>query len=41
MRLAVVGIGLMGGSIALSLKKKGFVIHVIGVDQNIEHQQQA
>ena len=41
MRLAVVGIGLMGGSIALSLKKKGFVSHVIGVDQNIEHQQQA
>jgi prephenate dehydrogenase len=41
MRLAVVGIGLMGGSIALSLKKKGFVSYVIGVDQNIEHQQQA
>ena len=41
MRLAVVGIGLMGGSIALSLKKKGFVSHVIGVDQNIEHQKQA
>ena len=41
MRLAVVGIGLMGGSIALSLKKKGFVSHVIGVDQNIDHQQQA
>jgi len=41
MRLAVVGIGLMGGSIALSLKKKGFVSHVIGVDQNMEHQEQA
>ena len=41
MRLAVVGIGLMGGSIALSLKKKGFVTHVIGVDQNMDHQQQA
>ena len=38
MRLAVVGIGLMGGSIALSLKKKGMVSKVIGVDQNIEHQ---
>ena len=37
----MVGIGLMGGSIALSLKKKGFVSHVIGVDQNIEHQKQA
>ena len=41
MRLAVVGIGLMGGSIALSLKKKGFVSHVIGVDQNTDHQKQA
>lgn len=41
MRLAVIGIGLMGGSIALSLKKTGFVHHVIGVDENIDHQQQA
>ena len=41
MRLAVVGIGLMGGSIALSLKKKGFVSHVIGVDHNPLHQDQA
>jgi prephenate dehydrogenase len=28
----------MGGSLALSLKKKGLVSNVIGVDQNIEHQ---
>jgi prephenate dehydrogenase len=28
----------MGGSLALSLKKKGMVSKVIGVDQNIEHQ---
>ena len=41
MRLAVIGIGLMGGSLALSLKKKGMVSKVIGVDQNIEHQKQA
>ena len=41
MRLAVVGIGLMGGSIALSLKKKGFVSYVIGVDQNMNHQKEA
>ena len=38
MRLTVIGIGLMGGSLALSLKKKGMVSNVIGVDQNIEHQ---
>jgi prephenate dehydrogenase len=41
MRLAVIGIGLMGGSLALSLKKKGIVSNVIGVDQNIDHQKQA
>ena len=41
MRLAVIGIGLMGGSLALSLKKKGFVSNVIGVDNNIEHQAEA
>ncbi len=38
MRLTVIGIGLMGGSLALSLKKKGIVSKVIGVDSNIEHQ---
>jgi prephenate dehydrogenase len=41
MRLAVIGIGLMGGSLALSLKKKGIVSKVIGVDQNIDHQKEA
>lgn len=41
MRLTVIGIGLMGGSLALSLKKKGMVSKVIGVDLNIEHQKQA
>ena len=41
MRLAVIGIGLMGGSLALSLKKKGLVSKVIGVDHNVEHQKQA
>jgi len=41
MRLAVIGIGLIGGSLALSLKKKGFVSHVIGVDNNLDHQTEA
>jgi prephenate dehydrogenase len=41
MRLTVIGIGLMGGSLALSLKKKGMVSKVIGVDHNVEHQKQA
>jgi prephenate dehydrogenase len=41
MRLTVVGIGLIGGSIAMTLKQKGFVDHVIGVDNNPLHQDQA
>jgi prephenate dehydrogenase len=41
MRLAVIGIGLIGGSLALSLKKKGFVSNVIGVDNNPDHQDEA
>ena len=41
MRLTVIGIGLIGGSIAITLKQKGFVDHVIGVDNNPLHQDQA
>ena len=41
MRLAVIGIGLMGGSLALTLKRKGFVSNVIGVDNNTQHQAEA
>jgi len=41
MRLTVIGIGLIGGSIAMTLKQKGFVDHVIGVDDNPLHQDQA
>ena len=41
MRLAVIGIGLMGGSLALTLKRKGFVSNVIGVDSNTQHQAEA
>ncbi len=41
MRLAVIGIGLMGGSLALTLKRKGFVSYVIGVDNNAQHQTEA
>ena len=31
MRLAVIGVGLIGGSFALALKKAGAVSHVVGV----------
>ena len=41
MNVAIVGLGLMGGSHALSLKKLDFVDKIVGNDHNIEHQKQA
>lgn len=41
MRIAIVGIGLIGGSMALALKEKGFADWIIGVDANLEHQKKA
>ncbi len=41
MNIAIVGLGLMGGSLALSLKKLDFVKSVIGSDHNEEHQKDA
>jgi prephenate dehydrogenase len=41
MRVAIVGIGLIGGSMALALKQKGFADWVVGVDANPEHQKKA
>jgi len=38
MTICVVGIGLIGGSMAIDLKKRGFADIVIGVDVNIQHQ---
>lgn len=37
MKIAVVGVGLIGGSIALKLKEKGLVSYVYGVDTNSDH----
>jgi prephenate dehydrogenase len=37
MTVTVIGIGLIGGSMALTLKEKGLASHVIGVDANEEH----
>ncbi len=39
MNITVVGLGLIGGSLALSLK--GFQTHIIGVDKNEEHKKTA
>ena len=41
MRIAVVGLGLIGGSMALDLKKSGFADKVYGVESSGEHAQQA
>ena len=37
MNIAVIGLGLIGGSMALELKQKGFCNYVIGVDNNKTH----
>ena len=39
--IAIVGLGLIGGSFALALKKVGFAEKIIGVDLNKQHQQEA
>jgi len=38
MNVAIIGLGLMGGSLALSLKKQDYVNNVFGYDHNQEHQ---
>jgi prephenate dehydrogenase len=37
MIITIVGIGLIGGSLALDLKKRGFAEKIIGVDNNVQH----
>ncbi len=41
MKVAIVGLGLMGGSLALSLKKFGFIEEIAGYDRNEVHQKEA
>jgi len=41
MNIAIVGLGLMGGSLALSLKKLDFIDTIVGSDHNTEHQKSA
>jgi prephenate dehydrogenase len=38
MTIAVIGIGLIGGSLAVDLRKRGFAGKIIGVDTNVNHQ---
>lgn len=41
MNVAIVGLGLMGGSLALSLKKLDFIKNIVGNDHNKKHQEDA
>ncbi len=41
MKVAIVGIGLIGGSMAISLRSSGFATRLIGVDKTKEHQEKA
>jgi prephenate dehydrogenase len=38
MTIAVIGIGLIGGSLMIDLRKRGFTDRIIGVDTNVQHQ---
>lgn len=40
-KVSIIGLGLIGGSIALDLKKKGFASQITGVDKSAEHEQEA
>lgn len=37
MTVAVIGIGLIGGSLAVDLRRRGFTNNIIGVDSNLHH----
>jgi prephenate dehydrogenase len=39
--VAIIGLGLIGGSMAIALKEKGFASKIIGVESNALHRQQA
>jgi prephenate dehydrogenase len=41
MNVAIIGLGLMGGSLALSLKKLDFIDEIVGYDHNEQHQKDA
>src|SRR5215510_13823608 len=40
-RIAIVGVGLIGGSLAIQLNEKGLASRLIGVDANRDHQKKA
>ena len=40
MNIAIIGLGLMGGSLALSLKKEKYVTKIVGYDHNPKHRKE-
>lgn len=41
MKIAIIGVGLIGGSLALRLKEKNFASEIIGIDKSENHLQEA
>lgn len=41
MKVSIIGVGLIGGSIALKLKNKGIALKVFGIDKNNDHLEEA
>lgn len=41
MKIAIIGVGLIGGSLALRLKEKNFASEIIGIDKSESHLQEA
>jgi prephenate dehydrogenase len=41
MKVTIIGLGLIGGSLAMDLRKSGFATNLIGVDDNEVHREQA
>ena len=41
MKTCIIGIGLIGGSMAIALKEKNLATEIMGVDDNEAHQQKA
>lgn len=41
MKVAIIGVGLIGGSVALDIRAKGFAQQIVGVDQNPQNAKEA
>jgi prephenate dehydrogenase len=37
MKIGIIGVGLIGGSMALKLKQKGIATYIYGIDNNEQH----